>query len=208
MTEEVSSRLCPVCCDGMSGGGGKKGRHQGAACMYDQGGYRGLSPEVLKKGLAGLVQFPVPLFHGTLQCQPSLSTHRDLGIQAGRLAQMSHLCASDSCLALRHGRLPMSILGIQIGRWASDRRREGFAVVQASPAPCWTLDWTRWRQKVGESSPLCLRCALSCRPSLVDAQPHEAPSARANVGRMIGLTPDITYCVLWTESRRTMGGGG
>lgn len=51
--------------------------------MYDQGGYRGyrgLSPEVWKKGLAGLVQFPVPLFHGTLQCQPSLSTHRDLGI--------------------------------------------------------------------------------------------------------------------------------
>lgn len=91
VTEEVTSRLCPVCCAGMSGGGGKKGRHQGAACMYDQGAI-GAVPEVLKKGLAGLVQFPVPLLRGTLQCQPSLSTCRDLGIWAGRLVQMSPLC--------------------------------------------------------------------------------------------------------------------
>lgn len=91
VTEEVTSRLCPVCCDGMSGGGGKKGRHQGAACMYDQGAI-GAVPEVLKKGLAGLVQFHMPLLRGTLQCQPSLSTCRDLGIWAGRLVQMSHLC--------------------------------------------------------------------------------------------------------------------
>lgn len=101
----------------------------------------------------------------------------------------------------------MSVLGIQIGRRASDRRREGFAVVQASPAPCWTLDRTRPRRKAGESPSAC---AAPChaRPSLVDAQPHESPSTRANVGRMIGLIPDITYGVLCTESRRTTGGGG
>lgn len=101
----------------------------------------------------------------------------------------------------------MSILGIQIGRRASDERREGFAVVQASSAPCWVLDWRKLRQKVGEPPSAC---AAPChaRPSLVDAQPHEAPSTRANVGRTIGLTPDITYCVLCTGPRRTTGGGG
>lgn len=119
--------------------------------MYDQGAI-GAVPEVLKKGLAGLVQFPVPLLRGTLQCQPSLSTCWDLGIWAGRLVQMSHLCVWQlSGVETREA--SVSVLGIQIGRRASDRRREGFTVVQASPAPCWTLDRTRPRRKAGESPP-------------------------------------------------------
>jgi hypothetical protein len=84
--------------------------------------------KLLKKMLGGLVHFPVPL---SIVSQTKKDARQCIGIwEVG--ADVSPVCASGSCLALRHGESLASVFGIQIGKRPSESHREAFGVVQAA----------------------------------------------------------------------------